>query len=49
MINNERAESLKAYLQNTQDLLAKKVHKLVIDECGVTDQSFSSILEGIYS
>ena len=48
MINRVQAEALKGYMSKTGYVPSKRVEKLVIDACGVTDESFSKILTGIF-
>ena len=42
------AEALKLYLIKTAPYVEKRVHKLVIDACGITDESFAMILDGVH-
>ena len=48
MFNGVQAEALRAYLVKTGYVVSKRVQKLVIDACGVSDDSFCLILDGIY-
>jgi len=48
MINKAKADALRVYLVSTGYVANKRVKKLIIDACGVSDESLSSILDGIY-
>ena len=47
MFNKVSAAALKAYLSKTGYVARKRVEKLIIDACSVSDESFSLILEGL--
>ena len=47
IVNRTEADALKAYLDQTGYTANRRVQKLIIDQCGVSDQSFSAILEGL--
>ena len=42
------ATALKQYLIRSGNVAQKRIRKLVIDQCSVSDESLSLILEGIY-
>ena len=48
-IKQEEANALKVYLETTASIPDKRVYRLVLDTCGITDESFSTILAGIHS
>ena len=41
------ATALKQYLIRSGNKAQKRIHKLVIDQCSVSDESLSLILEGL--
>lgn len=47
LVTENEAEALKAYLANTKAITEKRVYKLYIDACQMTDPSFAKILGGI--
>ena len=47
-ISDSDAEALKNYMSKTGLLTDKRVYKLYLDQCLMTDKAFGSVLEGIY-
>ena len=47
-ISQVEAEALREYMIKTGSVVSKRCHRLIIDACGVTDETFSLILDGLY-
>jgi len=45
----ERAEALRKYMEMTKELNDQKIHKLIIESCGMKDMTFALLLDGVIS
>jgi len=46
-ISKAEAEALGHYLKTTGVLVEKRIHRLIIEQCSMTDESLSEVLDGI--
>ena len=49
LVSNQQGESMRQYLNDIKNVPGKKVYRLVIDQCSMTDDVFANILDGIIS
>ena len=43
------AEALRNYLLHTASLAGERVHKVILESCGMGDESFTKILDGLFA
>jgi len=46
-ISDAQAEILREFLMDVKQLPAYQIHQLRIDDCGLTDRQFATILDGV--
>ena len=47
-IDMAHGQALRNFLVETRDLTHRRLYRIIIDECNMTDEVFSMILDGAY-